>query len=342
MKGELMAREKKKAAAGKPNTEAHKNEAPNNVPPESKGEEPTSEEKKVGIGELFKAVYTSLGPDAPEGSDKVRDNLIKIFLKQALDIFPISQQYNVLFFYDEGVMIKNDADNIYSAATKFTETKPLLLILYSTGGDIGSAYLIGKLCQQYSNGKFVIVVPRQAKSSATLLCCAADEIHMGSLSELGPIDPQINKLPTLGLKSSVEHIASLVKDYPQASEMFARYLNLSLNPQHIGYYERVAESASQYAERLLKTHANNLNQGPSKIANALVYSYKDHGFVIDKSEASEIFGDKIVKTDTKEYALGNSIYEKLMLISSMAGIMRHFFCLIGSCDSSPQFIKKSS
>ncbi|MGB8991825.1 MAG: hypothetical protein WCD80_07200 [Desulfobaccales bacterium] len=316
---------------------------PGNGPSKPQDQEPLpKQEENISFGAIINAVFTSFGPDAPENSDKIRDDLIKQFLNQELNINPTSRSYNVLIFFDMGVMVKTDADNIYSAAAKFREKKPLLLILYSTGGDIGSAYLIGKLCREYSTGKFVIVVPREAKSSATLLCCAADEIHMGSLSELGPIDPQINKLPALGLKSSIEHIASLIKDYPQASEMFAKYLNLSLNPHSLGYYERVAESASQYAERLLKTHSKNLKQDPKQIANALVYSYKDHGFVIDKTEALEIFGDKIIKKDTDEYGLGNHMYGKLMLISRIASLVGQLFYLIGSCDSQPQFIKKPS
>jgi hypothetical protein len=216
-----------------------------------------------------------------------------------------------------------------------------LLILYSTGGVIGSAYLIGKLCREYAKDKFAVVVPRQAKSAATLICCAADEIHMGSLSELGPIDPQIQNLPALGLKSSVEHISDLLKAYPQASDMFAKYLHLSLDPVNLGYYERVAESAAQYAERLLKTHSSNLRQDPKKIARDLVYSYKDHGFVIDKYEACEIFGEKIVKTNTPEYELGNAMYGNLMRISRVAAYMDHYFYLVGSCDSDPRFRKNS-
>ena len=54
----------------------------------------------------------------------------------------------------------------------------------------------------------------------------------------------------LGLKNSIEHLAELAKKYPEASEMFAKYLHLSLNLVNIGYYERVAESALQYSERL--------------------------------------------------------------------------------------------
>lgn len=260
---------------------------------------------------------------------------------QQLSQFKINDNYNLLVLFDEGAMIKQDADHIYSSATRFKEKKPILLTLYSSGGAIGSAYLIGKLCREYSNGKFVVVVPREAKSAATLLCCAADEIHMGSLSELGPIDPQIDELPALGLKSAVEHIADLVKQYPHASDMFAKYLHLSVEPINLGYYERVAESATQYAERLLKTHLVKLDQDLRKTAYDLVYSYKDHGFVIDKSEARTIFGDNVVKTGTEEYNLGNSIYDVMKLIKVAANFVGHNFYFIGSCDSRPMFIKRA-
>ncbi len=163
---------------------------------------------------------------------------------------------------------------------------------------------------------------------------------MGSLSELGPIDPQIDNLPALGLKSAVEHIADLIQRYPSSSEMFARYLNYSLKPVNLGYYERVAESASQYAEKLLKTHSDNLKSSPAKIAKDLVYSYKDHGFVIDKTEALEIFGKKIVKHNTSEYELGNALYEELSFISRIADAFDQYYYLIGSCDSDPVFRKK--
>ena len=237
-------------------------------------------------------------------------------------------------------MVKSDADHIYSAVANFEESKPILLVLRSTGGVIGSAYLIGKLCREYAQDKLVIVVPREAKSGATLLCCAADEIHMGSLSELGPIDPQIDRLPALGLKSSIEHIADLVKSHPHSADMFARYLHLSLKPIHLGYYERVAESATQYAERLLKTHTTALKSPPAKIARDLVYSYKDHGFVIDQAEAADIFGDAVVKIQTPEYDLGNSVYEAMQFVLRISDALNHYFYFIGSCGSKPHFTRR--
>ena len=110
----------------------------------------------------------------------------------------------------------------------------------------------------------------------------------------------------LGLKNSIEHLAELAKKYPEASEMFAKYLHLSLNLVNIGYYERVAESALQYSERLLETHEDMLPKKPKEIAIDLVYKYKDHGFVIDKEEAEQIFSDKVIKSNTEEYDLGNA------------------------------------
>lgn len=300
----------------------------------------TTSQKEIAEKEVIGAIIVSLRADAKEEAAAARDNLIRRYLGQKVSQHKVSETYNILIVHDEGRMVQSDADYIYSAASAFGNKKPLLLVLYSTGGYIGSAYLIGKLCREYSNGRLVVVVPRQAKSAAALICCAADEIHMGSLSELGPIDPQINQLPALGLKNAVEHIADLVRQHPQASEMFAKYLHLSLQPISLGYYERVAESAAHYAERLLKTHAESLKEQPTKIAKTLVYSYKDHGFVIDKAEAMEIFGDNIVKTNTAEYALGNGVYQSLNVVSRMADVMDHYFYLIGSCTSQLHFVKR--
>ena len=289
--------------------------------------------------DLFKALVKALSSDAPDDAARERDACIRSYLREQIAKHSVANTYNVLILFDERRMVKSDADHIYSAAAQFDESKPILLVLRSNGGSIGSAYLIGKLCREYAKDKLAITVPRAAKSAATLLCCAADEIHMGSLSELGPIDPQIEELPALGLKSSIEHIADLAKSHPHSADMFAKYLHLSLKPAHLGYYERVAESATQYAERLLRAHEASLGNAPDKIARDLVYSYKDHGFVIDQAEATEIFGDSVVKVKTPEYDLGNSVYEAMRLVLRISDVLDHHFYFIGSYSSKPHFAK---
>ncbi|MBI9089206.1 MAG: hypothetical protein JEZ12_08320 [Desulfobacterium sp.] len=296
--------------------------------------------KKVEVGEVIPSIIKGYSVDGSDEDKNVAKNTIKRYLLEVVSELGDAANYNIVVLYDSSTMVKSDADSIYNAVTSFTDDKPILLILYSNGGIIGSAYLIGQLCREHTKEKFVITVPRQAKSAATLLCCAADEIHMGSLSELGPIDPQINGLPALGLKNSIQHIANLVKETPESAEMFARYLNYSVRPIDLGYYERVAESAMQYAEKLLESNASKLPKQASAIAHDLVYTYKDHGFVLDKNESTKIFGDKLVKLNTKEYEIGNRIYNELSFIERIFEYLDYNFYLIGCLDSEPSITKK--
>ena len=298
----------------------------------------------VSYDDLFKALISGYGPKSSDedGEHKKRfDKLLADRLRQEAEKHACTAEYNVLTIFDNTRIVKTDSDRIYAAIRKLPQSKPLLLILLSKGGDLGSAYLIGQLCRESCNGKFVIVIPRYAKSAATLLATAANEIHMGSLSELGPIDPQMDNMPALGLKNSVEHIAELVKKVPASAEMFAKYLHLSVKPIQIGYYERVAESAMQYAERLLAGHKELLDGTPEEIARKLVYGYKDHRFVIDKLEAEVIFGRNTIKSDSAEYGLGNSIYAELSDIEELANIMGYSFYFIGSLDDQPTFTKRN-
>lgn len=307
------------------------------------GEQPVIENedpKQISMDEIIQSLFKGYGKDSNDETKKDFYQLLSKYLHQTAKEFDLDEKYNTLILYDDSTLIKSDADKIYNAITNFNVEKPLLLVLLSRGGSASSAYLIGKLCREYSKGNFLVAIPRYAKSAATLLACAANEIHMGSMSELGPVDPQINGMPALGLKNSVEHIAGLVKKYPDASDMFAKYLHLSIEPIQMGYYERVAESAMQYAENLLSTHNQNLPRPAKEIAEELVYKYKDHGFVIDTDEAVKIFGAKVIKNNSIEYKFSNSIYKSLDLIESISSYLNYKFYFIGSLDSEPNFMKK--
>lgn len=297
-------------------------------------------DSEIVSGDILKSLINSYGKDGTREKKEELSDLLSRYLKQEITKHPCNSDYNILILFDNTALVKSDSDRIYRAVNKFENKKPLLLILCSTGGDSGSAYLIGKLCQEFCNEKFTIAVPRHAKSAATLLACAANEIHMGSLSELGPIDPQIERMPALGLKNSIEHIAELTGKYPSSANMFAKYLKLSIEPVQIGYYERVAESAKQYAIKLLNIHKETLGNSPEYIANELVYEYKDHGFVIDKIEAKRIFGSNVIKDDTKEYKLSNALYDIFSEIQRISNVLGYKFYFIGSVDSKPGFIKK--
>jgi len=307
---------------------------------QSQPAQPPAKPKAISNKDLIEAIFAGFGEEGTSDLQAKAKGMVRRYLKQQMDKHPVAATYNVTILYDETRMVQSDADNIYSAVTRFQEAKPILLILHSSGGFVGPAYLIGKMLHEYSGGKLEVAVPRRAKSGATLLCCAADHIHMGSLSELGPIDPQFEGMPALGLKSAIQHLAELTAEYPHATDLLSRYMSQTIQPIHLGYYERVAESAMQYAERLLSPHKDSLKASPEKIAKDLVYSYKDHGFVIDKQEAQDIFGDSVVKHNSDEYKLANGVYQSLVFVTRIADLVDHDFYMIGSLASDPGFLKR--
>ncbi len=296
----------------------------------------------VSLNQLFEAASGALSEGSSDELKNDFKDLIMRHLRESLAGDASLIKHNFLIHFDEGQLVPSDADKVYSAVRGFKEKKPLLMLLYSTGGVVNPAYLIGKVCRKYSNDKFIVVVPRLAKSAATLICCAADEIHMGDLSELGPIDPQIKNFPALGLKNAVEHLAGLTEKYPGAAPMIADYLSRTMkNPIDLGYYERVAESAVQYGVRLLKLHQDNLGgRDPESIANKLVYEYKDHGFVIDSEEAAGVFGSGMIKIGSPIYDFGSRAYSLLTRVQFLCDLFNHNFYLIGSLDSKPEIYER--
>ena len=123
-------------------------------------------------------------------------------------------------------------------------------------GQIGAAYQDCENIKELLSNEVCRGSCEGAKSAATLIALGADEIHMGLLGELGPIDPQIDNLPALGVKRALETLAVLAQQTPGASDMFADYLARTVRIDQIGYYERLAESAVQYAERLIRTQTD--------------------------------------------------------------------------------------
>ena len=326
-----------------PASPAKEGQSAEKKPVPTSGTKQNEQEKGIAQIDLMRLLISTYGGDEepPNESQKKFSDLLTAYLKQEISKYKCAATYNILIHFDNSAIIKSDSDAIYGAVSNFEEKgKPLLMLLVSVGGDAGSAYLIGKLCAEFCNKKFVVVVPRYAKSAATLLSCAANEIHMGNLSELGPIDPQIKGMPTLGLKHSIEHIAELAGKIPGSSKMFAEFLKGTIEPIQIGYYERVAESATQYAERLLVKHEKTLINTPGDIANRLVYSYKDHKFVIDKEEATAIFGGQTIFSNTPEYELGNRVYSILSEVENLANIFNYLFYFIGATNAGGTFRKR--
>jgi hypothetical protein len=194
------------------------------------------------------------------------------------------------------------------------------LIVASPGGNIESAYLVAReLRRRYTS--LAVFVPFQAKSAATLLCLAGDELTLGSLGELGPLDQQVDEkqkadgplntsrlLPFKALQQlqhgATEMYDDVVRRVSEKSgmrlfEACSKAAELTqglygplfgqLDPAHLAESARGLEIGVEYAERVLKRYRPALwaDQGP-KLLDRLVHGYPTHGFTIDQEEAHEL------------------------------------------------------
>jgi ClpP class serine protease len=271
---------------------------------------------------------------APEIRERFASEIAEIVNKHAMTGYCV-----LALFEPEDSIDSGDLDQIFNAlsAENSDHSKDVLLLLLSRGGSIEAAYQISKLCKSFANELFIAVVPRQAKSAATLIAIGADEIHMGPLGQLGPIDPQLGNLPALGVSQALKTIGSVAEQFPGSTEMFARYLRMALTVEQIGYCDRISESAVQYAVRLLSTKPNLAKKAVS-IAKELVHEYKDDGFVIDIEEAKMHLGADWVKTGTPQLAFAEAIYSQFELVNFFLGLGQSKRLIINGGASRPDSV----
>lgn len=175
----------------------------------------------------------------------------------------------------------------------------LYVIVDSGGGDIDSAYNLALLFRRYGTKELHFVVPRWAKSAATLLVFGGDDIFMGPVAELGPIDPQIfqmnpmegrmEEFSPLHIESTLDMIRS---EFQNGNEKLAESLMQRLQfPLTLGSFKKSLDIGKQYVVKLLTTRMLKNEKDQTKannIAKKLTEGYANHGFCIDISEAREL------------------------------------------------------
>jgi hypothetical protein len=173
------------------------------------------------------------------------------------------------------------------------------VIVQSGGGDIHAAYNLGLLFRRYATDRLTFIVPRWAKSAATLMVCAGDEILLGPIAELGPVDPQITTLNSLEnrleqisplyLKATLELIRN---EFKEGNDDLAKGLLHRLQfPLTLGGFTRSLELGEGYIKKLLKSRMfSSLSEEDritkaDRVASTLVRSFEDHGYCVEIDEA---------------------------------------------------------
>jgi len=161
------------------------------------------------------------------------------------------------------------------------------------------------------------VIPSYCKSAGTLFALGATELVMSDIGELGPLDIQLPRKDELGesysgltlfsaLDALQEYVFNVFESYflrlrgrsgfqismrscfdvaeRIAIGLFAPVYS-QIDPMRIGEMARATRIAQEYGQRL----ATRYGSVDSDSLARLLYGYPEHGFVIDRLEAKELF-----------------------------------------------------
>ena len=214
--------------------------------------------------------------------------------------------------------------------------KNCIVYLTTFGGDADAAYRIGR-CLQHHYENIRVVIPGFCKSAGTLICMAANELGIGDLGELGPLDVQILRKDEVGDRSSglditeamgiisnqitsafQNNLLNLRKKTRLSTKIAGDFavrlatsiiepLYTQIDPQTLGENQRAIAIAYQYGIRL--SNKNKSITEPNLLR--LITQYPSHGFVIDRGEAKEIFA-KVNNMTKMENTLADLFGEKPM------------------------------
>ncbi|OWP56411.1 MAG: hypothetical protein B2I17_05980 [Thermoplasmatales archaeon B_DKE] len=217
----------------------------------------------------------------------------------------------LLFSYDENLGDSTIGIVYNRLRANFKDTENLDVVLNSSGGDIDAAYGLALILRKYCTQKLTFIIPRWAKSAATLLACSGDEIVMGITSELGPLDPQIylpdpitgatEVFSPLSIKSTLDILKDLEKD---DQDQLCQLITEKINPYTLGEFLRSLDTAKEYQKKLLATrmfkNEKNGEEISTQIAEKMGSGYTHHGYFIGEDEAKNI-GLKITKVSDEEW-----------------------------------------
>lgn len=186
---------------------------------------------------------------------------------------------------------------LYKQLKEIGHTPRIDLILHSYGGAVDTPYKVVLLIREFCD-EFAVIVPLVAKSAASMLILGADEVVMGPISELGPIDPLVKHpvykdllIPVQAVWHCLDYLQRSISncsDLEVAALIVTPLLNM-LDPWLIGDYEKTIKASRQYAETLLSRYMlkDHLDQVPA-VTQALTEGYFSHGYPIGHREAKAL------------------------------------------------------
>ena len=224
-----------------------------------------------------------------------------------------------------GVMLRGDViEHTYEQLREIGHVEKIDLFLHSVGGQTEIPWRLITLIRDFCK-HFAVLIPGIAHSAATHLAMGADEIVMGPLSELSPVDParahpllpRLNeeKNPVLVSVQDLRHCVNFVKaqignDSPDALASVFAVLFQEVHPLAIGAIQQSYELSRLISCKALSTHmdAGKDKERIERIVNAFTDEFFSHDYRIGWREAQSV-GLPVVQADQESWETMWSLYQ---------------------------------
>ena len=203
-------------------------------------------------------------------------------------------------------------------------TERISLVLYTRGGNTSAAWNIVNLLRMYCD-HLQVIIPHKAHSAGTIISLGANDIVMTKQATLGPIDPSINtplnpSIPnSLGtFPVSVEAVKGYVefaknemtiKDDRALSDIFIK-LSDYVHPLVLGQVYRSRAQIQMLAKKLLINQVTDSDK-IKKIISFLCGDSGSHDYTINRREAENDLGLRVIKPTENQYNIIRELYSSI-------------------------------
>jgi hypothetical protein len=187
---------------------------------------------------------------------------------------------------------------LYECLRRTGRVDAIDLVLSTRGGTITSTRQIAMLLREYT-GHLTILVPHRARSAGTLLCLSANDLVLGPMAELGPVDATMDSdgvpapdAPGTVSAQDIRAFRSMAEDWfgVERAEDRLQVLGLVATrffPTSLSSFYRFDQLVREVAAELLAwqlpgaQHAGQRGQ----IVDKLVSGYHSHDVIVSRRDA---------------------------------------------------------
>jgi hypothetical protein len=195
-----------------------------------------------------------------------------------------------------GSVCHDDVVALYELLEKIGPQKKIYLFIKSSGGNGQASLRLVNLLRQYCD-EMIAVAPLECASAATMIALGANEIHMGPMAYLTPVDTSLthalspidrdNDRVSVSLDELTRVVRLWEAQKSDSSENPYQELFKHVHPLVIGAVDRAESLSIMLCKELLAYHIKE-DEEAAKIASALNEKYPSHGYPILFEEAKRI------------------------------------------------------